>query len=820
MSSSNITSYNLHCPMVITEESGGENKTVPGRTTKNVLKVAKEISINLFCSYAIDAEYEWSLVSEGSHETKLPQNRGSLKFTVSKTEQRWQDFISKGLTFRCRAVATASPLENRDFMDVITVGIDSINHGKKKSFDCGTNSNQTFIWKVDGVREEEHNKSSANITFTTDRPKRVFVECANTNETVLARFSMIVCGLDELQQRMILIVMCLIPGLFVAFLVPTILLPIWHGKNLNSKTRYSVNSNPEKPQVEGPRITGLTDHKDNQHSHYNPITGLLIIQLILLPLFAGFSYITDVVTDYIAFFGFVLTDDAMHGLATLALIILSAIVTSTIASTYVFFDESRIFFDRLTKTPLRRALTFICMSCNFGPVLIQLQLFLTNIEIFKFFRAKMEVPFKLRYKQSQILRLLVKLAISELICESLGQGILQAYILSRQLGTEDICVPHKDFLKSNITKQDIQWENQTINKFQSFVTNKPKIKQLSFLYEQSKYCDCKLRIAKGAEHCYPETYLQNEFDNQILQEVQCHIAECTTNKYKFSVIYPIVQVISSILQVSFAMTHLGAFHNLGHIASMQVVFKKGFFYLFTFFFFLISLSVSLLLSTYFAYIYDKSVFQLMAFLSVLRLFLPESTPARKYVSPWLMRVLTILLPLIAHLPYYYLLYDSQEISCQVQARNRITIHMQNDQIFKRDIAAYLSTAPGVNATLENELRNMTLFPINLSDLTGDQTQYRLPNSTDDGIFNIRNRFNVFGTFFLWTGYLVVADISITAIFLLYWIFIVRAYHKAPSMNKLVDRMVSLDVGPVGFKEAQSREKTCHRMSSQIFAASE
>ena len=576
--------------------------------------------------------------------------------------------------------------------------------------------------------------------------------------------------------------MYIIPGLFAILLIPTVILPICHGKSAQAKTKYQVNPDTEKAQLAGPKITGL-----------------ILIQLLVLPLYAGFSYIADVVTDYIAFFTYVFTDNAMHGLATLALILFSAIVTSTIASTSVFFNKSKFFFERLTKTPLRRAITFISMSCNFGPVLIQLQLFLTNIEILQFLRAKMEVPFKLRHKQNQIMRLLVKLAVSELICESLGQGILQAFILSKQLGTEDICLPQRGFMTSNISETKVQWTNIENNTFRSFVT--------SGSTAQTRDCSCELRIAKGAEHCYSENYLKDDFDEPIVQGISCHIADCTTNKIKFQVIFPFVQVVCSIFQISFAMTHLGAVNNLHHIASLQVMLKKGFFYLITFFFFLFSLCVSLLFSTYFANIYNEGLFQLLAFLSVLRLILPESTPARKYLSPWLMRILTILLPLIAHLPFYYLLYNSEETSCLVQARNHITIHMRKERTFNRNIAAYLATAPGVEKTLESQLRNMELFPINLNDLTDDQKElYKLPSSTDDGIYNIRNRFNIFGHFFLWNGYVVVADISMTAIFLCYWIFVVRAYHRVPTMNKLVDKMMSFDIGPVGFKEAQEKAK--------------
>ena len=126
-------------------------------------------------------------------------------------------------------------------------------------------------------------------------------------------------------------------------------------------------------------------------------------------------------------------------------------------------------------------------------------------------------------------------------------------------------------------------------------------------------------VAKGAEHCYPEEYLNdgiNDNNNDsVLKELNCFIADCTTNKKTFSVIFPIIQVISSILQISFAITHLGAVNNLNHIASMRVTRKKVIFYVTTFFYFFMSLGVSLILSTYFLIVPIKSGTPIYAFLS-------------------------------------------------------------------------------------------------------------------------------------------------------------------------------------------------------------
>ena len=63
----------------------------------------------------------------------------------------------------------------------------------------------------------------------------------------------------------------------------------------------------------------------------------------------------------------------------------------------------------------------------------------------------------MRRKRERIVRLLIKLAVSELVCESLGQGILQAYILSKQLGREDICLPDQNLL--SLTVNESLWKN-------------------------------------------------------------------------------------------------------------------------------------------------------------------------------------------------------------------------------------------------------------------------------------------------------------------------------------------------------------------------
>ena len=169
---------------------------------------------------------------------------------------------------------------------------------------------------------------------------------------------------------------------------------------------------------------------------------------------------------------------------------------------------------------------------------------------------------------------------------------------------------------------------------------------------------CSIWSVRGAESCYPEEFLNSQETFKkltFLDDIFCQIAECRTSRNTWKVIFPFVQVVSSVIQISFAMTHLGAVKNLVHIASMKIASKRFFFYLITFLYFLMSLGTSLVLSTYMANEYN-GLYQLMAFLSILRLILPEATPAKKYFSPLILRFLTVFLPLIAHVPFYALIF--------------------------------------------------------------------------------------------------------------------------------------------------------------------
>ena len=144
----------------------------------------------------------------------------------------------------------------------------------------------------------------------------------------------------------------------------------------------------------------------------------------------------------------------------------------------------------------------------------------------------------------------------------------------------------------------------------------------------------------------------------------------------------------------------------------------------------------------------------MAFLPILRLLLPEAMPIRNLMPAWLLRILSVGLPLIAHLPFYYMLHNqlATDGGCKLAVRNRVTFHMQQKQTYNWHIAAYHMTTPEVETALTMRLRNMSLFPMNLDILPIGN---RMPSSQDEAVFNLRNSFNLFGHFFFWTGWLVI-----------------------------------------------------------------
>ena len=784
---------------ILVSKSSDSWETIQDTYSKSLVASADRSEIKLQCDFTSESNFSWSINGERSMNEVKAWDDQKINVNLKKNENadQWKQFLNEGLKFTCFAKNTY-PYPMSMNSTVTLKGIQTVNYGESQSFVCKRTNNETFIWKKDGKVVEGKKKGSETLTFKYSQPKRVFVECDNEDGINIAKYTMDVCAIEENQQNLRYFTMLMIPAIFTSLALFTLILP----------KIVKTSRTAEPLEIEPKERMG----KNRTFTATNKATILLGMQLLLLPICSSFSFLLDVMTDYMAFFTYLLTGHPYFGLSTLALISFSSLITSTIAATNVFFNsKTSKDYERLTKTKFRRFLSYFFMYCNLGPILIQLQLLLTNFEIMKLTRLGKMIPYHLRMKQDRIVKLLMKLVISGLVCGSLGQGILQAYILSQRLGTDNICLPSPGAMQWNMTRNESNWLSPT--EFTSYDTQSG---------ETASGCTCDQWIAKGADHCYLSDFLGDRGSD--LPDLSCYIADCSTSKYKFSVIFPFLQVISSILQISFALTHLGAVKNLHHLASLTSTLKKAFFYALTYIYFLTSLSTALVLSTYLAF-NGYGLMQMLAFLSLLRLILPETTSARRYLAPWLVRVLSVLLPLIAYLPFYYLLYTEAEkaSSCTELARNRITIHMRKDKTFGQDTAAYYATADQIEKTLIDYLRNMNLFPISLKDLVNDQ-EHKLPTSNDEAVFNIRNSFNVFGHFFLWTGWLVMADAIITTMFLLYWVFVVRSYQTIPNMNKLVDRMsggMSLSFmnadSPAVFSATTAAIATDHNEASTIFS---
>ena len=792
--------YTLECPMLITEISEiGVVTNLTRKLTKTVPTRLTSFDVKLRCQYALGAEYHWTLIDTNDNVIAEVGNRPSLTYHLDRDNdlQRWRDFFARGVRFRCHARAT-EPLVSEQSMVVVVQGISSLDYGDERSFFCSANKSASFKWRVDGKEQPGRYNGEEKFTFLYKRPKRVFVKCEDAAGNTLARYSLLMCARDKYQQILWLTAMFLIPIAFTVFLFFDVALVYIQGEQ--SVVKKSLAVEDKKCEKEA----ALDDEK-NEYNEANRngfrISVFVLLQLLVLPLYSSISYMTDVVTDYVAFFTHVASANSQWGLATLALILCSALVTSTIFFSDSFCNEANsvTVFHRLTKTKRRRALAFVTMFCNFGPLVVQMQLFLTNWSILKTLWRKKEVTPELLHVRDQIIKLLMKLAISELVCESLGQGILQAFILSHQLGKEEICLPNASSLHWSAKGGMNTWLGAK-DGFRSHAVGHQAAEatELSANLRKGR-CHCDVWVARGAEHCFPESLLESHtHDQDILRKINCFIAECIAEKSTFTVILPFVQVISSIFQISFTMTHVGAVSNLPHLANLRIAARKACFYLLCLGYFLITLSVSLLFSTYLANVRNNGFFQFAALLSMLRLILPEATPARNYLPPWLIRVGSIFLPLIAHCPFYYSLYYdlvAEGAGCTVPTRNRITIRVHKDKMFARSIATYLATAEEVKETLWKQLLRMDFFPIDVGTVTTDQMQqFKFPDSTDEAVYNIRNGFNVFGHFFLWTGYLVLCNVVVTILFLCYWILVVQPHKILPNSNTQIERRAAKPIG--------------------------
>ena len=124
--------------------------------------------------------------------------------------------------------------------------------------------------------------------------------------------------------------------------------------------------------------------------------------------------------------------------------------------------------------------------------------------------------------------------------------------------------------------------------------------------------------------------------------------------------------------------------------------------------------------------------------------------------------------------------------CSEMTENSVTLHMPKEQFKSRHVVSYQYTAEEVKNTLNHQLILMNLFPIYANNLAPNE---RLPKSNET-VFMIKNNYNIFGHFFLWTGTLVLFDVAITTTFLLYWVFVIQPHKTIFSQDKLINRLVN------------------------------
>ena len=345
----------------------------------------RKLTIALKCTYAlpvIGARYRWWRLGKGGDASAPIANQAILRYVLDKkVEKYWHSFFSSGLEFLCQ-VSTPISIKNKT---VTVKGIQHINYGDSQIFECGSNSHlnasKYFTWKIDGKVESGRESSIELLTFKYNQPKRVFVECEDKQGNNLARYTMLVCAIEDVQQIFKLISMYIIPIAFVFLAATSIFLPIIQDKAKLLKT-YVAESKHDK-YVNTVLNANSKLSKDSGASVGNIAISFLAFTPLLMPLCSIFFYVMDVITDYLAIIGYIFSGDYKWALGTLTLTILCAIATSATTLNSLNFGsqhESKTILNHMTKTKFRRYFAYISI-CMFSPITFQLELFLTNFEI-------------------------------------------------------------------------------------------------------------------------------------------------------------------------------------------------------------------------------------------------------------------------------------------------------------------------------------------------------------------------------------------------------------------------------------------------------
>ena len=137
---------------------------------------------------------------------------------------------------------------------------------------------------------------------------------------------------------------------------------------------------------------------------------IIAFKLLLLPYFAIFLYLLDVITEFMAFIAYMLHGHYKWGLGTLGLIILSNLVSCAVALNGLNIFSHKKSNIILHATKMNRYIAYICI-CTFSAVLFQFELWFTNIQIWKLEVSKKKTSELIR-KQEEISVLLTNVMLS------------------------------------------------------------------------------------------------------------------------------------------------------------------------------------------------------------------------------------------------------------------------------------------------------------------------------------------------------------------------------------------------------------------------
>ena len=750
----------------------------------NIWKGSIIYTLQLHCSYEEGATFQWL-----NGEQEVISNRSHLVYEVSKNEpEKWQTFANKGMIFTCSIPST------NQSQSINVSGLPTVDYGTKRMLSCG-NDSANYSWTLNGKLNDKKYKNNEVFTFDYKQSRKVIIECFDVQNTLVKTFALVMCARELFQQYLSIAILFLTVGLISLFILVQFFCfsyNNWRTKTYKISQERAKGFGKRKENNEGGEHN-VCSFKGNKNKYDQAFLTHSIVRqaqtteiekncaslnlafTFSITMISMLYFLLDMTMDCIAFTSNLYSADVYLSGLGMALIVAGSTMTSLIILHGIFSEEFEpsSCFEQLTNNTYMQSFTFFAITLNFGPVLVHFQLLHSLCQVWKSRKTPQTMMNIWNTKCKPVTDLIVKIHITEFLCETLGQIILQGYILTKQLEMSTICLPDQETFQPSTNLQE-SWIGLTFSQF---------VEGASEGLGGKTSCTCSNWVTRGLLHCYPDDILEKSIEiSSTLEEVKCFVAECSSSIWRWSSIFPLAQILLSLIQISFTMTLIGVVKGLKHVISLKTAWKKFLFVFITFLYFLTSIATSLLLSAYLANKKDRS-YWFLGLLLLFRLIFPETvaTERLKRKHKWirfLVRLLSLLLPLLAHLPLYFLLYvdlAKEESGCEISSKNDITLHLLQRKIFNHSIVSYLATSPQVISTLTHQLSKLPVFPVNFyadnaEKLLGEQ---KLPTSSNETVMVIRHTSNIFDHFFLWTGWLVLADAIITITFLAYWFFVVK-----------------------------------------------